>query len=258
MKRLLFFYIMVGEFFCTYSQPVSVETIVSFYRHTDIECYKEKIQEGMDRFNAWLVDTFPQKNELSSPYNPSEIDIRNHKVIPIVSLKYYNMGNFDMNDNIYDHLIIDSTKCIIMIPIDKKGKPMGITDIIGETYSYLSFTNKEDMKLYQNWDKRINKFLKTCHKVKYDALVYIDDLGGFGYIMGGKVFLVRYNSRKVIELSQFIRSCCSYPVTFDLLRKTDYVYWSERYDEFFEKNGLSKHAYRYTGNTPTNLIRICK
>ena len=37
---------------------------------------------------------------------------------------------------------------MILVPYDEEDKPLGITDILGETYSYLSFRNKEDMHYY--------------------------------------------------------------------------------------------------------------
>ena len=97
--------------------------------------------------------------------------------MPIVLiLKYYNMINISENDDIYDHLIIDSTKCIILVPYDEKNKPLGITDVLGETYSYFSFRNKEDMHYYGDKAKHVKKYLKMCRKVVPDALVFIDNL----------------------------------------------------------------------------------
>ncbi len=242
-----------------FSQPVSVDSIIAFYKDADIECYKEIINNGMKSFDKWLADTFPKNTILHSSYSVSDIDLREHNAIPIVALKYYNMDNISEYDDIYEHLIIDSTKCMILVPYDEENKPLGITDILGETYSYLSFRNKEDMHYYGDKAKHVKKYLKMCRKVVPDALVFIDNLyAKFGYVKDGKIMLVKYKQRRPIELNEFVKEICKHPESLDLFRKSDQIYLPESERERCDSKDAVKNSYRLTGKTPKEKIRICE
>jgi len=93
MKQVVIIILLLGTSLNGFSQPVSVDSIVAFYKNANIECYKEIINNGMKSFDKWLTDTFPKTTMLHSSYSPSDIDLREHNAIPIVALKYYNMDN---------------------------------------------------------------------------------------------------------------------------------------------------------------------
>ena len=257
MKQVVTIIIMMlGVSFNGFSQPIPVDSIVAFYKNVDVECYKEKINRGMKDFDKWLTDTFPQLTILHSPYSPSDIDLREHNAIPIVALKYYNMKNISENEDIYDHLIIDSSRCVILIPLDEKNNPLGITDVIGDTYSYLSFQNKENMHYYHAWGKLVNKYLKICRKVAPDAYVYIDDLyPRFGYVLNGKILLVMYKQKRPIELSEFVKEIYKRPGAHDLFRKSDRIHESER--EYWNTESSKQNDHKLTGHTPKERLRLC-
>ena len=259
MKQVVIIILLLGASLNGFSQPVSIDSIIAFYKNADIECYKEIINNGMKSFDKWLADTFPKTTILHSSYSPSDIDLREHNAIPIVALKYYNMINISENDDIYDHLIIDSTKCIILVPYDEKNKPLGITDVLGETYSYFSFRNKEDMRYYYNTADLIKKYLKICRKVDPDALIFIDNLyARFGYVKDGKIMLVRYKQRHPIELNEFVKEICKHPESLDLFRKSDQIHIPESAQDMWDNKDAVKNSYRLTGKTPKEKIRICE
>ena len=254
MKTVVNIIILLGASINGFSQSISVDSIVSFYKNVDIECYKDIINKGMKDFDKWLTDTFPKTTTIKSPYSPSDIDLREHNAIPVVALKFYNMENINENEDIYDHLIIDSTRCVILIPLDEKNKPLGITDVLGETYSYLSFRNKEDMRYYHGWAQLVNKYLKVCRKVVPDAYVYIDDFyTEYGYILNGKIMLVKNKQRHPIELSEFVKEIYKRSGAYDIFRQSDRISLPESERETWVSKG-----YRLTGRTPKEKVRLCR
>lgn len=262
MKKSIFtiFTLLFGGCLCVSSQKMTVEQIRTFYQDADIDCYKEIIQQGMDAFDKWLVDTLYSKTTLEIWFKPSNIRLQEHDTEHIVRLIPYDMESYGINDNIYDHLIIDSVYSVSLIPLDKRKQPLGITDVQEEPYSFCSFDRKNMKKdSYSIWFKKcIRKLLKTARKKNADALVQIEPLYNFtyyGYIKDRKLFMVSPRWRKPMELSIIANGLLEIsPKRLQssgrVLRPTD--------KEFWDSNGMpSVRHLRRSGNTPKNEIRMC-
>ena len=183
MKKILAIIFLLRISICIFSQSISVNGIVDFYKKIDIDCYKEKISEGMAHFNTWLRDSLPTKTEMPSWYTPTDINLQGKEVIPLVALNFYNMKSFDEKESIYNHIIIDSTLSVIFIVLDDERKPIGITDVAGDRYSYIDFTNKNDANAYQRWDQKVKALLRASKREEPEALVYLYKLiGGLGHL----------------------------------------------------------------------------
>ena len=272
---------------CTggYPQSYSIDTIVDFYKKIDIDCYKEKISEGMAQFNTWLRDSLPTKTDLMPWYTPTDIHLQGKEVIPLVALNFYNMKKFDEKESIYNHIIIDSMLSVIFIVLDEEQKPIGITDVAGEPYSYIDFTNMNEMNSFQQWEKRTKEYLQMYKVYSPDALLYLNYkvIGGFGYVKKDTLYLyvhdVPKSLYKTTGLLGFIKKSNIYvipqkqkmPVELkkyikkSLKQDKDYI---NNYDWILkpkiEKDLRNKEAnvipfeIRHTGNTPINLVRTCK
>lgn len=261
MKRTIILFISFVICLSTYSQSISVDSIVAFYRNADIDCYKEKLYKGMKEYDCWLEDTFPKiiQSWYLKPvclYSPSNIDIRKYDVIPFVALSFYDMENFSEKDNIYDHIIIDSTRCFSFVPIDKKGTLLGITEMY-DHYTYVNFTNKEDYdyKSFRKLQKHLKRVLKTCRKNDAEALVFFQNsiISRFCYIKKGRIY---FATPKPEELNEGIFRCLEKGHS-DMIRVLGNRYLPE-YRELY-KSELDEVPYRKvrTGHTERKDLRIC-
>ena len=255
MKRLLAIIFFLRMSICIFSQPISVNGIVDFYKKIDIDCYKEKIAEGMAQFNTWLRDSLPTKTEMPSWYTPTDINLQGKEVIPLVALNFYNMKNFDEKESIYNHIIIDSTLSVIFIVLDDERKPIGITDVAGDRYSYIDFTNKNDANAYQRWDKKVKDLLRARKKEEPKALVYLYKLiGGLGYIKNGKIHLIPPRKKNPEELEEYIKMCIQ--ISKEFVTGSDQIIIPETIKDFWSQDNTPIDV-RLTGNTPPEKMRIC-
>ena len=258
MKRtIISFVFLLGVSCNSFSQAITVDSLLSFYKNINIDCYKEKIDVGMERLNKWLKDSLPTKTKwFLEPYTPSPIKLQEHDVIPFIALRYYNMGSFDEEESIYDHIIVDSTLSVIFVVLDEHQKAIGITDVAGEPYTYIDFTNKKDANSYLHWDRKVKKFLKVIRKQSVDALVYIEHIWGWlGYIKNGRIYLLlQYKRGKPVELQEYIEERMKR--ARDMVNKYDWIIWPESEIEYWNSPD-SSFRMRLTGNTPQEKIRIC-
>lgn len=252
MKRGVIIPILLAHCFFVLSQSIPVDSIVEFYRSSDINCYKERINKGMQDFNRWLQDTLPSLTSFAPLYSPSDIDIRHHDAIHFVSLNFYNMSEYDGKDNIYNHIIIDSTRCVVLAPVDKKGKLLGITDI-GECYSYISFTNKNDIN-YRIGYKSLKTFLKRSKKYNPDALVWFStpyEKYKRGFVKNGRIYFLNPNPT---DIDLFMRQELSAYSDAKHIKTLDLIHFP-RYRESF--NSIDSTIEKKTGNTSSHEIRLC-
>ena len=255
MKRILTTFFLLRISICIFSQSISVNGIVDFYKKIDIDCYKEKISEGMAHFNTWLRDSLPTKTEMPSWYTPTDINLQNREVIPLVALNFYNMKNFDEKESIYNHIIIDSMLSVILIVLDEERKPIGITDVAGDRYSYIDFTNKNDANAYQRWDKKVKEFLHVRRKEQPESLVYLYKLiGGLGYIKNRKLYLIPPRKKNPEELEEYIKMCLQ--ISKEFVTGSDRIIIPETIKDFWSQDIIPIEV-RLTGNTPPEKMRIC-
>jgi hypothetical protein len=257
MKRL--FAICMGFFLWSclpvISQEISLQEVVEFYKNADIDCYKDKIQHGMESFDCWLRDTFPQMTNFESLCSPSDINLKEHEAIHLVRLCFYNMSNFNDTSSIYNHIIIDSLYCVMLAPVDKKGKPIGLTDVENTPYSYVNFKHTKNVTI-NSYQKGLNSLLKLSRRNHAEALVYLSYASGlmrFGYIANNKIYLCsRFNSQSFELDSSFKQSVLNtkYGIFHsDKIPVSEYEYWNK-----IRKDDSSF----FTGHTPPEKIRLCK
>ena len=243
------------------SQNATVDVIKNFYIEVDIDSYKDRIQRGMDAFDRWLVDTLYQKSSIGIWFCPADIRLDDYAIKHVVTLRPYNMKSFNSDDNIYDHLIIDSALCVSLISINKRMQPVGITDVEGQPYSFCSFDKKKEcthnLFYSKELNRLINKLIKFAHRYNAEALVRIMNLPiseYYGYIKEGHIYLVGRKCKKPLELQDFIKHIIE--SNMDELQTSDMLLLPT-YKEYWESDTTGYYHYRQTGNTPKSEIRLC-
>ena len=263
MKRTCLFIMALTISLTAHSQAISVDSIVAFYRNADIDCYKEKLYKGMKEYDKWLEDTFPKLVQkwdlLPNPfYSPSGIDIREYDVIHFVVLNYYNMENYSEKDNIYDHIIMDSTRCLLLVPLDDMRKPMGITEF-GERYTYISFTNKDDVnyRCMRKYKKYLKSFLKTARKHNAQALVALQTIGSkyddIGFVKNDRIYFCWPDP---VELNKVVQQDLKDGL-YELIRGRDHIVLPE-YREDITNGCVGPTRKTKTGHTEKRNLRICQ
>jgi len=254
MKQIVLVLIALAISQFAYCQRLSVDSIVDFYRNADVDCYKEELYRGMKEYDCWLEDTLPKISPFVPFYSPAKIDIRKHDVIRFVALNYYDMANYSEKDNIYDHIIMDSTRCFIFIPLDEKGKPMGITEMY-DRFTYDTFINKDDINYMfkPKFFRYLNKYRKTVKEIHAEALIALRTTYGckFGFIKDGFIY---YCWPKPIELNRAIQKKLKNGES-DFVHKLDIMILPE-YREEMTSGGLVRKVK--TGHTDKKDLRICK
>ena len=264
MKIILLLFLLLGVSSQGFSQEITLEEIAAFYNDINVDCYKTKIQDGMESFNKWLVDTFPMKTDFPPPFAPSDINLMEQRVLPIISINYYNMERFDIDISIYDHLIIDSTLSVSLAVLDDKGKVIGLTDVEHEPYSYLDFNGLKRNNLYYDaYYIPLKQLVKEVEKLKPDALLHINAfIGGFGYEKDSKIFIFKNRRNGFVELDKEIKN---YMLSLLKIHPDDnlrMIRFSDRLPqittkEYWNSNGVKELSFRISGHTPSDKIRIC-
>jgi len=241
-------------------KSASVADIKTFYQKVDIECCRTLFQNGMDDFDRWLVDTLYKKTSVGIRFRPAEINLSECSLEYFVPLRFFDMESFSEGDDIYEHIVIDSTLCVSLIPIDKHDRPIGVTDYDSQPYSFFSF-QKEKRWFYQDShvrSKYVRKFLKYARK--YDSEAHVQVALGtskfYGFIRNGKIFLVTKKKRP-IELSAIVRQILSFDgLDARLFRHSDRLYipiYRKKWDDYYD----GRPKFRRVGFTPDNEKRMC-
>ena len=260
MKHFYLFIMTLITSLTVHSQSIPIDSIVAFYRNADIDCYKEKVYKGMKEYDCWLEDTFPKITQSwgirSCFYSPSKIDIREHDVIHFVVLNY-NMEYYDEKDNIYDHIILDSTKCLLFVPLDAKGKLLGITEL-DDHYTYKSFTNRDDIdyQFIRQFYKHLKSILKTSRKYKAEALVALQTIGSkyndIGFVKDGRIY---FCWPEPVELHGVVQQDLK-DGKYDLIRKRDIKIMPEYRESIINRFEGATRKTR-TGHSEKKDLRIC-
>ena len=216
MRELFFIILAMVGFLDSNAQSLRVRDIVDFYQNADIDCYKKMIYEDISQCDRWIQDTLRAQLPpgISTIWEPSDIDIRKYDAIHMVALRFHDVDSLQLEDNIYEHLELDSAVSVRLVPYDKQGKLLGITDDGSISGTYNSFINQNDWHSHDGSDKLLKKVLNFCKKKKADAIVYLSGIC-YGYIKNDSIYCFVEKKRRghshkapksffVIELSRFV------------------------------------------------------
>lgn len=246
--------IIVLFMFCCqngFSQHEIITKLEDFYAKSDLNCYEQKIQQDLNKFDCWLTDTLPLlKNDFFQvPYRPSNIDLRKEKKVFVLAVTLANTENYCFEDNIYDYLIIDSLRTFIVVCVDEKMNIKGYTDT-SEPGTYVDL--KDDFYYYKNKQrKRLRQIIRNINKENPDLILYCHDyFGTFLYIKGNKIYAYNVSRMNKKEFNEDARECPD----INMIRKSNMILCP--YKNKYESDSHPMF-YSNTGHTPPNEVRIC-
>ena len=215
--------IIVLFIFCCqngFSQHEIITKLKDFYAKSDLNCYEQKIQQDLNKFDCWLTDTLPLlKNDFFQvPYRPSNIDLRKEKKVFVLAVALANTENYRFDDNIYDYLIIDSLRTFIVVCVDEKMNVKGYTDT-SESGTYVDL--KDDFYYYKNKQrKRLRQIIRNINKENPDLILYCHDyFGTFLYIKGNKIYAYNVSRMNKKEFNEDARECPD----INMIRKSNMI-----------------------------------
>ena len=111
-------FIIIGLLFCIniFSQN-TVEQLKQFYSNADMDCYIDKIQNNVNEYFALVNKTWA-----SDKYNipPQKVELNKDEIVPMLTIQFINIDTFNLNDNIYNFITIDSSIVFTFACVDNK------------------------------------------------------------------------------------------------------------------------------------------
>ena len=173
MKSHCIFYVLIA--FCwnsVYSQS-KTEYFKEVYSSLDTACYRIKIQEDINKFDQWLKDSLSVYNSIGMKplHRPSGIDLQRENKIYALAVTLTNTANYSFEDDIYDYLIIDSSRVLVSICVDDKMNVTGITDtefpgsfidLKDDFYFFSKKERKQIKEMIHNIDKDEPELILFC------------------------------------------------------------------------------------------------
>jgi hypothetical protein len=246
------YFILAGLFFVNglYSQNI-VRQLKEFYANADLACYEQKIQEDLIKFDSFLVNTVLPRTEILPycPYRPANIDLSKESKIFVLAVSLANTEQYNYEDNIYDYLIIDSLRTFIIVCVDDKMNVKGFTDT-EERGTFIDI--KDDFYFPSKKHRRqIRKIIKNINTENPDLILYCENWDTFLYIKGDIIYL--YHIEK--GTSQEFNECIREYQDINMIRRSNFILWP--LNKELEAVGNYSIAYRLTGHTPPDEVRMC-
>lgn len=260
----------------SFSQTMTVKQLHEFVENADMECYRNMIQKDMEDYNKWLRDSFALviKNNIESHsrgiftrpyYSESKIDLKKEHAIYLLCICLFDMKDFSIGDNIYDHIIIDSMYTFTAAIVDHHLNWIGLTDN-DDKGSYMDFNDKGTFY----FDKSTGPYLQDVFKTIYSHEPYPDfflfcrelwELGNHRKILYAKndsLYLVDEND-SIVEFNKYVKK--------RLVRASEINYKVSRLDmrlqagdprlrSFWKRTDDDR--YKIIGNTKLSEMRICQ
>lgn len=185
-----------------------IEQFRQFYNDADFAYYEQKIQQDLNKFDKWYIDSLPLLDTLSYSkrllFKPNNVDLKNENKIFALAVSLKNKEDPNIYDNIYDHLIIDSLRTFIIVCVDDKMNVTGMTDIEKPGV----FIDLKDNFYYSKKNRnRLRKIIKNIKKEDPEIIMYCYDLfRAFLYLKNNKLYRYDINTEKSQELHEYFTS----------------------------------------------------
>lgn len=290
--RIILLLVFVSHITVSFGQNETCEKLLAFYNAADKECYAERIQKDIEDFNAWFnsyytpfinkevdVERTPENFEKVAPFPPfytisNKINILKERKVYMLAISFVDMDDFGGKDNIYDHIIVDSTRCITVACVDDDNYVKGLSDY-GVPGQYVDLIdNLTESDLTGLWD------LKEMN-IKKNLVIYADYFGADAILScnsGGVFkyyFFIKGNSIITYDVGQY-----PYKTKYNLVDINEWAHMLStleikklgriKYEyefNFRERNKYFPHdceflppiyGDRRTGQTQPDEIRLCQ
>lgn len=208
MKVKLVIFFVFGLFFCNdlESQDI-IEQLKHFYEKADVDCYIDEIQKNVNM----SIDV-DNKNWGRDKYGifPQKIVLRKEEIVPMLTIQFINTDTFNLNDNIYDHITIDSTIVFTLACVDRKMNVYAFAHFFDGVNGYYEIDNDRSIKNFFK-RKRLKHVIKNILKQIPDLILYshvlcgFHDDNGFMFVKDGKIFVFHIEKKGIYELNAYIK-----------------------------------------------------
>jgi hypothetical protein len=239
----------VGLFFCNniYSQNITNE-LIQFSKNADMDCYIAKIQKNINDY--FILDN---KNWGRDKYGiiPPKIELQKDEIVPMLTIQFINTDSFNLNNDIYNYITIDSTIVFTLACVNKKMKVFafahffdginGYYEIDKDPQSNNFFKTLKFKHIISNINKQKPELILYCH-----VLSGFQDDNGFMYVKNGKIYVYRVIEKDIYELNDYIRRFFS----LDRIRNLNNTFIPMIYQ--------LDQSTRIAGHTPENEKLLCQ
>jgi hypothetical protein len=194
--------LLVGLLFCgnAFSQDV-ISRLKTFYNEADMDYYTGIIEKNVwDCYKAQCV-----KWNVAESVNPPRTDLLKGNTVPMLAVQFVDMEDFDLGENIYDHITIDSTRVFTLACVDDQMKVLAFANYYDGTYAWTDLNSVRPSEIeilgqvIKNINERQPELILFCHSLKRPR-----DLNSFMYIKDGLIYVYRAKEDDVIELNNYV------------------------------------------------------
>lgn len=215
-------------------------TLKKFYQSADLALYTEKIQKNISacykaQCEFWKVADTASKSKANA--------VVSGKTVPMLAIQFVDMANYDLSENIYDHITLDSTRVFTLACVDGQMNVHAFANYYDGTYAYTEVAMERPgdaeklAAVIRNINRHEPEVILFCHSLKTPR-----DLNSFLFIKGDRMYVYRLKEDDAVELNAYVREHYS----MDEVHSLDYtaVPFVEQY---YEKAG-AKRRTRSTDN----------
>lgn len=245
--KIRYFIIVIGLLFNnnSHSQNNVIMQLKQFYESADMDCYIAKIQKNVNEYFV-IGNKMWGNDKYGIP--PRNIELHKGEVVPMLTIQFVNTDSFNLENDIYDFITIDSSIVFTLACVDKNMNVKAFAHFFDGVNGY--FDIDLSLKNFVNYLK-LKHVIKNINNQKPELILYnhvlagFHDNNGFMYVKNGKIYVYRVEEKDVFELNDYIRKFFE----LERIRRLNYAYIPIIY-----RNGKS---IRRTGNTPDNEKLIC-
>ena len=246
MKTKDLILLLVGLLFCgnAFSQDI-ISRLKTFYNEADMDYYTGIIEKNVwDCYKAQCV-----KWNVAESVNPPRTDLLKGNTVPMLAVQFMDMEDFDLGENIYDHITIDSNRVFTLACVDDQMKVQAFANYYDGTYAWTDLNSVRPSEIeilgqvIKNINERQPELILFCHSLKRPR-----DLNSFMYIKDGLIYVYRAKEDDVIELNNYVGLF----FTNEDVRNLGYTA-VPFVDQYYRK----MEPFHRTGKTQQSKIKIC-
>lgn len=202
MKTKDLILLLVGLLFCgnIFSQDI-ISRLKTFYNEADMDYYTGIIEKNVwDCYKAQCV-----KWNVAESVNPPRTDLLKGNTVPMLAVQFADMEDFDLGENIYDHITIDSNRVFTLACVDDQMKVLAFANYYDGTYAWTDLNSVRPGEIeilgqvIKNINERQPELILFCHSMKRPR-----DLNSFMYIKDGLIYVYSVKEDDVIELNNYV------------------------------------------------------
>jgi len=248
MKIKYIVFIAIVLLFCNniFSQNI-IEQLKEFYKNADMDCYIAKIQKNVNYY--FILDN---QNWGRDKYGilPQKVEFNKNEIVPMLTIQFINTDSFNINDDIYNYITIDSVIVFTLAIVDKRMNVQAFANFFDGVNGYYEIDKGPSIKNFLE-KLKFKHIVKNINRQKPELILYshvlcgFHDNNGFMFVKNGKIYVYRVVEKDIYELNEYIKRFFS----LDRIRSLNYTFIPSIYQE--------DESTRRTGHTPENEKMIC-